>query len=309
MTNIPQEYMRALESAVGKVDSIDILSGTNNLVCKFRSQNKELVAKFYLNKGTHVDNELFLYSVLPKEAHSFLKELVVSDESRRQIQVPFAVFEQLEGKSVLDHVKEGSMDRSLAHAVIKDLHDFLDLCFRVRPSRFGYLKGSLEGSHDSYLDFVFDYQVPTSRTLFHNPTTAKLSDLPFRIVQAYRETFDISLARLCPIDLNLSNLYVCNRRLKIIDPGGVIAGPPFASYGEFIGHTYGEELCAELMASFPRDEHELKILHSCAALSNMNVLAFIVRNKICPPEQARPWGNKRTFIDLINEHARYALDD
>ena len=56
------------------------------------------------------------------------------------------------------------------------------------------------------------------------------------------------------------------------------------------------------------NSEEEKCLRYYALICNLDVLLYIVNNAAADPQTSCPWGNHRTFIDLIEEHSACLAD-
>jgi len=299
-----EEYRNEIEKALGKkVVNDELLSSGNNLVYLVQLSDRQVVAKFLRTKGLHDDNEILLGESMPSEARKYLKSVLHADDSKSDIDVSYAVFEKVEGNVLLEALKSGELDDKQLRKVAEDIQGFLEGAFSIDTERFGYLKGSLVGSHDTWMGFMFDYQIPTTRTFMAHPQTRKYVGLPFKMIGDSYEIFDSSEQVVVPIDLNLTNFMITPQgNLKVVDPGSIISGNRLASYGEFTAHTYGTPLYQKMQeVAGIRGDLETTV-RGLAALSNMNVLAFVVRSGAKDLTSIKPWGNPNTFFDLIDGH-------
>ena len=103
------EYVRKIENALGeKIKDAEIVSESNNIVIKFVFNGKVYYAKFYKNKGIHVDNEVMLYNCIPEEGKKYLKILTYSNFDLAE-EEKFAIFEEVKGKTLAEIAEqEGS---------------------------------------------------------------------------------------------------------------------------------------------------------------------------------------------------------
>lgn len=226
-----QELKEVIEKGLAAkfVSSKKIATGNNDVYMVDFNSGKSIV-KIYQNRGANKDNELLLYRSLPVQAIARMKKLQLAGKNASGKE--YAVFEYIEGRTLLDLAIEGISDEK-SRAVVGELREFLEACFTVTPVRFGSLNDRLEGSHENYLDFLFDYQVQTARTLFSHPQTRSLSSLPFELVSRFAERVNVEKGALSPIDLNMKNqLITSDGKLKILDPGAVLSSNPLATWGE-----------------------------------------------------------------------------
>lgn len=280
----------------------DLISDTNNLVYQVTTgSGQRLLAKFYTTKGLHSDNDVNLRSVLPPSAQVYLRDVITAGETPGDRPVRYAVFEYVQGKTLLESPPKGGEVQLIVKEVLRYLWAVTDL----PTHNFGYLRETLEGSHSSWLSFLLEYQLPTVSSLLRHPSTRGLATIPYIVVERVSQDLTSPVqSRLCPIDLNLANLLVTPKgRLVVLDPGSVVAGPPEAAYGQFLAEVYGTRLGAALLAGLPAHLRTDQLLGQ-AALSSLNVLGFIIRNSKRHPANVTPWGNPRTYLDLLQEYLR-----
>lgn len=138
-----------------------------------------------------------------------------------------------------------------------------------------------------------------------NPYTRKYAALAYNLLVKYSDKFDVEKPYIIPVDLNFKNIMITNDFcVKIVDPGALVAGPLEMSYGEFCAHSYGTKFYGkfEKLISKSVDKQLIRIY---AIFMLLNILAFIVRNNIMDARLAKPFGNDKTFLELIDEHLRF----
>jgi len=87
-----------------------------------------------------------------------------------------------------------------------------------------------------------------------------------------------------------------------LDVGGMISGNLMLSLGEYSGHTFGTPLHDVVLKCFNFSNEHLRQIHLYAAMMNLNVLAFIAKNKLGDLCKVKPWGNEMTFVESISQH-------
>ncbi|HJJ04649.1 MAG TPA: hypothetical protein OIM45_02035 [Clostridiaceae bacterium] len=297
------EYVKRIEDALGKkIEDAEIVSESNNIVIKFACDGKVYYAKFYKNKGTHVDNEIMLYSCLPKEGKKYLKVLNYSNFGLNEDE-KFAIFEEVKGRTLAEIAGQEGISDEVAEKVASSMLEYFSMISQVKTKKYGNLAGSLEGSYDEFLKYIYEYQFPTTETLFLNLKTRKFASLPYLLLEKNAELLDENYSCLTPIDSNFNNIMIDeNGDVKIIDPGAVISAPLSMGIGEFVAHSYGTKVYDKFIEKTKPSSEEIKRYSIYGILSSMNIMAFLVRNNIGEITKSKPFGNSNTFFELINKH-------
>lgn len=299
------EYVRKIENALGeKIKDAEIVSESNNIVIKFVLNCKVYYAKFYKNKGIHVDNEVMLYNCIPEEGKKYLKILTYSNFDLAE-EEKFAIFEEVKGKTLAEIAEKEGISEKLAEKVANSMWDYFNIISKVKTEKYGNLSGSLEGQYDDFLKYLYEYQFSTTETLFLNPETRKISSIPYLLLEKNAELLDERYSCLTPIDSNFKNLMIDeNGDVKIIDPGAVISAPLSMGMGEFVAHSYGTKVYDKFIERMQASSEEIKRLSIYGILSSTNIMAFLVRNNIGDINLSRPFGNNNTFFELIGGHLK-----
>ena len=92
--------------------------------------------------------------------------------------------------------------------------------------------------------------------------------------------------------------------IKIIDPGAIVSAPLNMGLGELVAHSYGTIIYDKLMKNMQVTKSQKRKLSIYAILSSLNVMAFLVRNRIGDIERSKPFGNTHTFFELIEGHLK-----
>lgn len=297
-----KEYKDELQKVLGiDITAVKELSSQNNLVYLIGTDKREYVAKFYDTKGIHFDNELLLSEALPSRSRKYLKDLMWMDDSRKNVDLPYAVFEKLKGRTLEETISNKGLTTEDYRKIASDILEFLEGAFSIKSEKFGYLRGSFKGSHESWMDFMIDYQIPTIKTLLTHPQTRQFAKIPFRLLSEDYQRFNTSQSEVVPIDLNMRNIMITQGgELKIVDPGAIISGNRLASFGEFMAHTFTTPLYEAMNEVAEIDKDTKETIRRFAVLSNLNVLAFIVRNGAKNLTETKPFGNPNTFFYLID---------
>lgn len=275
-----------------KIDAkeIELVSETSNLVFKVTTNNNEIVyAKFYLNKSSHIDHELFLYDILDND---YLKEIVINSNDPK-----FAVFKELKGKTIDELSKEEL--HKYKEQIIDSVIYFYETISKTKVNGYGLLDKDLHGTSKTFEEFVINRQTDTEKILKDYPV---LNNAFSAIYDKYKDLISGDNS-LVPIDTNAKNIMVTlDNKIKFIDPGELISGPVLMGYGDFVAHTYKTELYDTLISKLDLSPDDLKRLRIYAIFSSLNVLAFLKRIGVEDLTHVIPYGNTYAFYDLINEH-------
>ena len=188
---------------------------------------------------------------------------------------------------------------------LKKLIEYFQSISSIKTNKFGNLNGNLEGNYDNFLKYLYEYQFATATTLFLNEKTRHLSSLPFKLLVDHADILNDNRNCIAPIDSNFTNIIITEeKQIKIIDPGAIVSSPISMGYGELIAHSYGTIIYDKLIKNLKLDKLEIKKLSIYAILSLLNIMAFLVRNNIGEIEKNKPFGNKYTFLQLIDMHLK-----
>ena len=298
-----EKYFNKLELFFNKkIQLVEKIKNTNNLVVKIKVNGKIYYLKIYNNEAMHMDNEIMLYKILKEKNKNILKNLVYSNYIDSE-EKKFAVFDEVEGKTLAELLDNNKIDDDLANKISLTLIDYFKELSSIKTNKYGKLNNSLEGEYESYLKFLYEYQFPTATTLFLNQKTRHLSFLPFQLLAENADFLDNNNMNITPIDSNFKNIMITkDNEIKIIDPGAIISAPIEMGYGELIAHSYGTIIYDKLIKNLGINKLMIKKFSIYAILSLLNIMAFLVRNNIGEIEKNKPFGNKYSFFELINMH-------
>ena len=285
------EYIKIINDKID-AKNIELVSQTNNLVFKVVSSNNEvLYAKFYLNKSTHIDHELYLYKVLD---NNYFKDIVISSNNPK-----YAVFKELKGKT-LDELTKEELE-AYKEQIIDSLIYFYETVSKVKINNYGLLDNEMNGTSESFREFIVKRQTDTENILKDYPI---LNNAFSSLYNKYKNII-IEDNSLVPIDTNAKNIMVTDdKKIKFIDPGELISAPILMGYGDFVAHTYKTELYDLLIDKLNLSEDDLKRLRIYAIFSSLNILAFLKKLGVDDLNSVIPYGNTYPFIDLIDEHLK-----
>lgn len=297
------DYIAKIEKSIqSNISDVELVSNSNNIVIKYKKDNKTYFSKFYQNNATHVDNEVMLYEKIPEEGKKYLKNLVYSNLTTGD-KTKFAIFEEVKGKTLAEMLENNEVSEGLADRVAKSMLNYFSIVSRIKTNKYGNLDNNLDGKYDSYLKYLYEYQFPTTETLFLNSKTRKLSSLPYTLLAENAEILDEGYSCVTPIDSNFKNIMITEQgEIKIIDPGAIVSAPLNMGLGELVAHSYGTIIYDKLMENMQATESQKRKLSVYGILSSLNVMAFLVRNRIGDIEKSKPFGNTHTFFELIEGH-------
>ena len=133
--------------------------------------------------------------------------------------------------------------------------------------------------------------------------------MAYNLLVEHEAKFNVENPCIIPVDLNFKNIMVTdNFEIKIVDPGALVTGPLEMSYGEFCAHSYGT-LIYDRFEKLIDKSVDQKLIRIYAIFILLNILAFIVRNNIMDAKLAKPFGNSKTFLELIDEHLKFLGGD
>jgi hypothetical protein len=301
--NSIEEYKEKIERAInGKIDKIELISKTNNIVLRYALNGIYYFAKFYKDGETHTDNEVLLYENIPVEGRKYLKNLVYSnfetDESEK-----FAIYEEVKGKTLASLLDNNAVNEEMAGKIAKELLNYFRIVSKINSTNYGNLAHNFDGNYVDFLQYLYEYQFKTTETLFLDSKTRGISSLPYELLSKYADLLDEGYSCVTPIDSNFKNIMITDKgEVKIVDPGAIVSAPMSMGLGELVAHSYGTIIYDKLIEEMHPTSKDKKRLSIYGILSSMNVMAFLVRNKIGDINTSKPFGNKNTFFELIRGH-------
>lgn len=283
------KYIKIIKDNLNPKD-IELVSQTSNLVFKvITTDNNTLYVKFYLNKSSHIDHELDLYSILDNK---YLKEVVKSSNEPK-----YAIFKELNGRTIDELNKEELL--KYKDLIIDSVIYFYETISKNKVDNYGLLDNDLKGTSNSFHEFIYNRQISTQNILKDYPVLNNAFSL---IYDKYKDLIKEDNS-LVPIDTNAKNIMLTNdNKIKFIDPGELISGPKLMGYGDFVAHTYKTELYDTLINKLNLDKDDLKRLRIYAIFSSLNILAFLKNIGVTDLTHVIPYGNKYSFFELISDH-------
>ena len=283
------KYIKIIKDNLNPKD-IELVSQTSNLVFKvITTDNNTLYVKFYLNKSSHIDHELDLYSILDNK---YLKEVVKTSNEPK-----YAIFKELNGRTIDELNKKELL--KYKDLIIDSVIYFYETISKNKVDNYGLLDNDLKGTSNSFHEFIYNRQISTQNILKDYPVLNNAFSL---IYDKYKDLIKEDNS-LVPIDTNAKNIMLTNdNKIKFIDPGELISGPKLMGYGDFVAHTYKTELYDTLINKLNLDKDDLKRLRIYAIFSSLNILAFLKNIGVADLTHVIPYGNKYSFFELISDH-------
>lgn len=288
-----KKYIDIIVKALnGDVSGIELVSETSNIVFKvYTNQYGIVYAKFYLNKSSHLDNELHLYSFMNQK---YLKEVIVSSESPK-----FAIFKELKGKT-LDELTVEEIHQN-KRKIIDSLVYFYETIGSKRVQGFGLLDETMNGTSKDFKEFIVNRQTETEHIL----ADYSILGTAFSKIYSKYENIITGDNSLVPIDTNAKNIMLTDDgEVKFIDPGELISAPKLMGYGDFVAHTYKTELYDCLMQRLNLSREDERRLRIYAVFSSLNILAFLKKLGVDNLDSVVPYGNTESFYNFIREHLK-----
>ena len=286
-----EEYNNIIKQCLNNdANNIQLVSETSNLVFKADTKKHgKVYIKFYLNRSSHIDNEMKLYDIVD---NTYLKEIITASDNPK-----YTVFKEVKGKTI-DELNAKQIER-YKEKIINSVINFYESTSKFKTKGYGLLDENLNGSANNFQDFIVQRQADTQKELIDYPL---LNNLFSKIYKKYKNLI-IEDNALIPIDTNMKNIMITeDDKIKFIDPGELIGAPILMGYGDFVAHTYKTQLYECLIEKLNLNEEDEKRLRIYAICSSLNILAFLKRLGVSELDKVIPYGNTYTFYDLIKEH-------
>lgn len=295
---------------IGMVSGIEKLDSSNNEVYLVKTPNSQ---QFIIKLYPPDLSQLFRPTSVEAFAHkklincSYVKKILATGiEGGRR----FSISEYLPGFILADNLH--NIEESKKSFVVLNIIGFLNNCSNIHLNGYGDILDSGKGKYSSWKDFISGYIARMELRAQKLNSNAQGSVIRyFSILKIFFLThsslFNITNSCLVPADLNLKNIIIdSNHVAKIIDLETFFAGDIHLALGELMAHTYGTWLCRLLFELYSGlSSQDLVKIRFYAFLSNLSVLVFILERGITDINNQVPWGNKLSFIQLLNTHAAF----
>lgn len=295
-------YEEIILGKLGKIQNCELISNQNNVVYRLIKDDIVYYVKFYTNYTMHQDNECLLYNNATYDLLKYMKEVVCEGNEGN---MHYAVYKEIDGDMLCDLLHYSTEKNKISSLVAHAFKQYTQLMYSMESVDYGFLRGSFTGSHKEFIDFLWEYQHVTTKTLLKNDVTKEYAALPYHLISQYYELLDTTQHGVVPIDNNFKNIIICGETVKFIDPGSIISGPIEMAYGEFVAHAYGTEVFDEFVKIMNFDNETQKRIRIYAILSCLNILAFLVRTNTNSLDKMTPFGNDKPFFEQILEHMMF----
>lgn len=302
MNNINDE-ISFIRQKLGSVQEIELISETKNRVYKVKAEKKVYLFKLLSLQSSLINNnESAIYKYLSHSA--FIRNCVGKSSEDEDVQ--YVITEYVEGCTLIELLKQ-DVD---IQKYMEDIYMYLEDCREIQVEGFGPLHSGLKGNFDSWYKFLQAYlrdalsQLNTLQPTSSLKKMKEIHDFLSNYLESNQTYFQGVKPTLIPIDLNLSNFLVTDSdKLLVLDLDAFWGGDALLAIGEFVGHSYGMEYYYPFIEMYSHLlPEERSIIHFYAILSNFDVLKYILFNSIENIEDSAPWGNRATFLELVNTH-------
>lgn len=299
---------------IGVVTQIEKINSTNNEVyIATNPQSNKYVLKIYRADSSQ-SLRLNSIEVFACEKLKNCKNIKKIHASGAEGEINFSIFNYLDGVALADELD--NIDETKRYDVAVGIVDFIKSCYSCKLDGYGDIQVDGKGNCISWNNFVADYIARMAiRIKKLNIELQELVNPYFDVLHEFfllnKNLFNATYSCLVPADLNLKNIIIdINYTAKIIDLETFVAGDIHFSLGEIMAHTYGTWLCPILFRLWPElTQQEISKIRFYAYLSNLSVLIFILELGIPDAHLQRPWGNKLSFIQLLDLHSQFLKDN
>jgi hypothetical protein len=308
-----QVYAEAVFNAqVGVRVSTSLIPNSRNFLFRMESdQGQEYVVKVYAQTSELIGNcEAVAYKRL--KGNSFVRECLGIDRGTADAPA-WAIMEYLPGTTLLDSIESlqanPERERSIAAEIVRFIRD----CVSVSVQGYGDIDAQFYGQRSSWLEFLDHYleHLDQSVRKVQDDSVRAQMQRGLECLQSFRFSAAEFLASrpsaFVPVDLNMANFLISeDDRLVALDLENFLAADPLLALGEWAGHTFGTSRYEAFMRAWgPLTAVEQACVRFYALLCNMDVLTYIINNRLAQADQARPWGNLHRFVDLVGQHIEW----
>jgi serine/threonine protein kinase len=291
---------------LGKLQASELLWQTNNLVYRIDTDKGSYILKIYDTKAPNPDLEPYVSQVFP--GHQLLRKIILFDSSKKKLPNSYALLEYIDGDGFADYLDKNLLQDAELERYAKQIVGFIRSCSKVKLRGFGKLDSNLIGQSKSWEEFSLneirkDLGIHLRARTFSKNKAARILRAMEKFAAYYKT---IRRGVMTPMDLNARNFLVTkDRKLKLIDSGAVWAGDILFSYGELMAHYYTTKFWSFIEKHARLSPKQMLIVHGYALLSDIGISRFIVANGAKDIQGLAPWGNKSSFLDLMDRHLEY----
>ena len=306
--NMQNDFSRItheIERQLGEIVSTEKLPSRQNNISRIETPKGNFVVKVYEQRRpkANPNREIQMSRILRDLPE--IREMIYCDESKKLIPHDFAIFRYAEGETLRACLETDSLTGKQIENIAAQVHDLISSIVQIPTQGFGRLDDTgMRGTSVSWVQFLRDSQSPMIETFrTHDVIPSALYLSATRMLDARKDKFDCDSPKLLPMDLNIGNIVVgSDDKIKFIDLKTFWSGDSLCAFSQFYALTNGTHLGKSFInhvEGFQTDQFKVRFY---ALLDNLNVLAFIARSDPEAAREARPWGNPKRFVDLIEEH-------
>jgi len=294
---IPRQQIIKAFSTLGEPTYVEKLCETNNILYKVTVKDKAYVLKIYDTKAPGKDMEPYVLTKIPNLTHA--RKMLVFDDGCGIIAFPYAIYPFIDGRALHEELDAG-LSKTKAKAYAEDIAEIVKSLARVETKGFGFVDEEIEGVEVNWYGFM----IRESKQTDAKPLRKHLpSELIERVLAVVRKNTPRKVeSTLVQWDLNSHNFLISDDELKMIDLGAVAAGDKLFPLGEFMAHYYKTPLWVPFIGCFKLSKKQMRAVRTYALFCDFGILRAAVTMTSEPAKTAKPWGNKHTFLELINSH-------
>ena len=295
--NVPRKQIIKAFSTLGKPTYIEKLWETNNIIYKVTVKDKAYILKVYDTLAPGKDMEPYLLTKIPYLTHA--RKMLVFDDGCGIIPYPYAIYPYIDGHDLHAEMNRG-LSKTQAKAYAEDIAEVVKSLARVETTGFGFVDEEIKGVENNWYNFMI-------RNVEHTDAEPLRKHIPCELIARVLARVRKDMPRrvkstLIPWDLNSHNFLIEHGKLKMIDLGAVAAGDRLFPVGEFMAHYYKTPLWEPFIRCFHLSKEQMRAVRVYALICDFGVLRAAITLANDPAKTAMPWGNKHTFLELIELH-------
>lgn len=297
---------------VGEPVDMSVIPNSRNYLFRVHADNgREYVVKVYASTSELIGRcEAVAYDRL--KGSRFVRECIGIDHGRAGAPA-WAIFEYVRGETLLDSIDRLQADPQAERSVMREVVRFVRDCTALGVQGYGDIDARFRGERATWLDFLEHYLEHLGQSIrkVEDGAVREQMERGMRCLQHFVvHAADFMRARpstFVPVDLNMANFLIGrDDRLVALDLENFLAGDPLLALGEWAGHTFGTSRYDAFMKAWgDLSDIEMASVRFYALLCNMDVLMYIVNNRIAAVGEARPWGNPNRFVHLVGCHIEW----
>lgn len=288
---------RVFVKTFGQCEDVMFLSGTNNPVWRVKCSSNEYVVKEIRDKSVDIVSEQTFLSQL-NDTERFRQILTCCHDEDEGIYV--AVYPYINGESFDKVVNDDNYSQFQAKLWADQIETTFNCIRSQSVERFGKRDSNKNPQYNRWMDFVYDY-LENQKSKGPIMATYKYDEL-LDVFKKYEDRIDGEVLRPSLVcgDCNLRNYIVDNKgNLICIHTPMLWHADPALPYGDLMVHLDQTNILTYLINPLNYPEYRL---HLYAAFSAYAILVFTERFSKLDLKDAKPWGRKRSLIEIFNEH-------